>query len=628
MSAQEMGQEIPGDGELIETAMIEARLPEVGASYVTALIDYGILSSTERLAADLIARRWQASDPLIAFATAIAVWADRTGHVGIALDRIEILLGQARRNPTNSNPTNGNPTDSSEVLAKNRLPPLPNAQSIRAALKSRLDIARLLPDSPGTHAEAAADLSPLVLWRDRLYTQRQFVDERSVAEQIQARCVDAGITNRGAADMFLDSAAKQLDQSQRDAVEMVLSRRLTIITGGPGTGKTYTLARALGALLSAEPNLEIALCAPTGKAATRMQESIAAAIDEDFGVTAETLSGLKPRTIHGLLGARGISTRFSHDAKRPLRHDVVVIDEASMVSLQLTARTLEAINPDARIVLIGDPDQLSSVEAGSVLGDIAKARGASIRASISTLSTGHRAGEAIVSLAQAIRDGNEAEVREAFTNSPDRLTLVETSKSGPTHVAEHIANAIAASKSARGFAISGDGASAHNASVSHRVLCGHRAGPAGVSDWNDYFQRSIGCAGANYAGRPLIITQNNPVTGLVNGDTGIMISRDGRTRAWFPPREAGSESMEFEQVQLPPVETAFAITIHKSQGSEYRHVIVVLPPDGSPLLTRELLYTAITRAKDSVTLIGTGAALSKAIATVTERASGLIEALA
>jgi exodeoxyribonuclease V alpha subunit len=352
VSAQEMGQEIPGDGALIETAMIEARLPEVGASYVTGLIDYGILSSTERLAADLIARRWQASDPLIAFATAIAVWADRTGHVGIALDRIEILLGQARRNPTNSNPTNGNPTDSSEVLAENRLPPLPNAQSIRAALNSRLDIARLLPDSPGTHAEAAADLSPLVLWRDRLYTQRQFVDERSVAEQIQARCVDAGITNRGAADMFLDIAAKQLDQSQRDAVEMVLSRRLTIITGGPGTGKTYTLARALGALLSAEPNLEIALCAPTGKAATRMQESIAAAIDEDFGVTAETLSGLKPRTIHGLLGARGISTRFSHNAKRPLRHDVVVIDEASMVSLQLTARTLEAINPDARIVLL------------------------------------------------------------------------------------------------------------------------------------------------------------------------------------------------------------------------------------------------------------------------------------
>ncbi|MSY06305.1 MAG: exodeoxyribonuclease V subunit alpha [Actinobacteria bacterium] len=606
MSAQEMGQEINQEGY----------------SYVTGLIDYGILSSTERLAADLIARRWQVSDPVISFATAIAVWADRTGHVGVDLSRIEIVLGQARRTPGNSTPAN-----TSDVYDVDGLPPLPSAQAIRTALRSRPDIVRLLPDSPGTHAQAAADLSPLVLWRDRLYTQRQFVDERSVAEQIQARCVDAVIGNRAAADAFLDTAAKALDESQRGAVEMVLSRRLTIITGGPGTGKTYTLARALGALLSAEPNLEIALCAPTGKAATRMQESIAAAIDEDFGVTAETLSALKPLTIHGLLGARGISTRFRHDAARPLRHDVVVIDEASMVSLQLTARTLEAINPNARIVLIGDPDQLSSVEAGSVLGDIADAEGSSIRASISTLSTGHRAGEAIVTLAQAIRDGDEAAVREAFANSPDRLVLVETNKSGPTNVAEHLANAIAASISARNYAVSGDGVSAHAASVSHRVLCGHRAGPAGVSDWNDYFQQSIGCTGSNYAGRPLIITQNNPVTGLVNGDTGIMISRGGRTQAWFPPRQAGSEPMEFQQVQLPPVETAFAITIHKSQGSEYRHVIVVLPPDGSPLLTRELLYTAITRAKESVTLIGTASALTKAIGTVTERGSGLIEAL-
>lgn len=601
---------------------------QVGNSYVTGLIDYGILSSTERLAADLIERRWQVSDPVIAFATAIAVWADRTGHVGVDLSRIEVVLGQARRTPGNSTPGNSTPGNSSNTQAEDQLPPLPTAQAIRVALTSRLDIVRHLPDSPGTHAEAAANLSPLVLWRERLYTQRQFVDERSVAEQIQARCVDAAISNRAAADAFLDRAAKELDESQRDAVEMVLSRRLTIITGGPGTGKTYTLARALGALLSAEPDLEIALCAPTGKAATRMQESIAAAIDEDFGVTAETLSALKPRTIHGLLGARGISTRFSHDTARPLRHDVVVIDEASMVSLQLTARTLEAINPNARIVLIGDPDQLSSVEAGSVLGDIANARGSSIRASISTLSTGHRAGEAIVGLAQAIRDGDDAAVRRAFTNSPDRLVLVETSKSGPTHVAEYLANAVATSKSARDSAVSGDGVSAHAASVTHRVLCGHRAGAAGVSDWNDYFERSIGCAGANYAGRPLIITQNNPVTGLVNGDTGIMVSHDGRTKAWFPPRQAESEPMEFEQVQLPPVETSFAITIHKSQGSEYEHVIVVLPPDGSPLLTRELLYTAVTRAKHSVTLICTASALTKAIETVTERGSGLIEALA
>ena len=613
MSGEETRKEIGAANTLGE-----AIANEETHDFVAAFINYGILSSTERLAADLIARRWQASDPVIAFATAIAVWADRTGHVGVDLERIEIVLGQARRNPTNR----------SSIQAEDQLPLLPSAQAIREVLTSRFDAVRVLPDSPGTHAEALKDLSPLVLWRDRLYTQRQFVDERSVAEQIQARCIGAKISNRAAADAFLDSAANDLDESQRGAVEMVLSRRLTIITGGPGTGKTYTLARALGALLAAEPELEIALCAPTGKAATRMQESIAAAIDENFGATAETLAALKPRTIHGLLGARGISTRFTHDAARPLRHDIVVIDEASMVSLQLTARMLEAISPSARIVLIGDPDQLSSVEAGSVLGDIAETQGSSIRASISTLSTGHRAGEAIVELAQAIREGDELALREAFRKSPDRLTLVETSKSGPSHVAQHIASAIAASQAARASALAGDGVSAHAASVSHRVLCGHRAGPAGVGDWNEYFERSVGCAGSNYAGRPLIITQNNPVTGLVNGDTGIIVSCDGRTKAWFPPRQADSMPLEFEQVQLPPVETAFAITIHKSQGSEYEHVIVVLPPDGSPLLTRELLYTAVTRAKHSVTLITSAAALTKAIETVTERASGLIEALA
>jgi len=400
-----------------------------------------------------------------------------------------------------------------------------------------------------------------------------------------------------------------------------------VVTGGPGTGKTFTLARALGALLAADPTIEIALAAPTGKAAKRMQEAISQAVDAEFGPVGPQLAALTPVTIHRLLGARGISTRFRHDADHPLPHDVVVIDEASMVSLQLTARLLEAVRPDARVILIGDPDQLASVEAGSVLGDIVAVTTGPVVACIARLSTGHRSGEAIVEVSSAIASGDADRVRAAFDAAPDELRLVEAEHLGAGAAATHLSAAADAAITARDAARSGSGPDAHDASTSHRVLCGHRHGPTGVSTWNAWFERTIGCAGTVYAGRPLLVTANDPITGLVNGDTGILVDRDGETVAWFPPGEPDGAARTFAPVQLPPTETAFAMTIHKSQGSEYEHVVVMLPPPGSPLLTRELLYTAVTRAKRSVTLIGTAAALETAVTTVTERASGLREAL-
>jgi len=581
---------------------------------ITELVDRGILGATEVHGADLIARRWFVTDDTTLLAVALAIWADRTGHVGLDLTRIAPVLERARRTP--GAPAIGDP-----------LPDLPGADAFRSALLQQQSLVRVLPGDPGSATAALADLSPLVLWRDRLYTQRQFADERSVAEQVRTRAVDAPIAGRAAADAFLARAATDLDPSQRAAVDAALSRRLTVITGGPGTGKTFTLARALGALLAADPDLEVALAAPTGKAAKRMQEAIGAAIGDGFDDVGAQLSGLRPTTIHGLLGARGISTRFRHDADHPLPHDVVVIDEASMVSLQLTARLLEAIRPDARVILIGDPDQLASVEAGSVLGDVVAVDTGPVAASITRLSTGHRSGEAIIGLAAAISAQDPARVRAAFTAAPDDLRLVESEGLGAAAAATHLGAASAAAVAARDAARTGDGAVAHAASMSHRVLCGHRHGPTGVSTWNAWFERAIGCAGTTYAGRPVLVTVNDPITGLVNGDTGILIDRAGETAAWFPAREADGTPITFAPVQLPPTDTAFALTIHKSQGSEYDHVIVMLPPTGSPLLTRELLYTAVTRAKRSVTLIGSAAALETAVTTVTERASGLREAL-
>lgn len=582
---------------------------------IDALVDRGILGPAEVHTADLVRHRWRIADDTVLLAVALAVWADRNGHVGLDLSRIRSVLERVRRSP-------GAPG------ATAPLPALPEAAAFRDALIGRRDFVRVLSEDAGSVAEAlAAPGQPLVLWRDRLYTQRQFADERSVAEQVRARAVDAPTTTRAAADAFLSQAASNLDQSQRAAVETALGRRLTVVTGGPGTGKTFTLARALGALLAADPTIEIALAAPTGKAAKRMQEAISQAVDAEFGPVGPQLAALTPVTIHRLLGARGISTRFRHDADHPLPHDVVVIDEASMVSLQLTARLLEAIRPDARVILIGDPDQLASVEAGSVLGDIVAVTTGPVVACIARLSTGHRSDEAIVEVSSAIASGDADRVRAAFDAAPDELRLVEAEHLGAGAAATHLSAAADAAITARDAARSGSGPDAHDASTSHRVLCGHRHGPTGVSTWNAWFERTIGCAGTVYAGRPLLVTANDPITGLVNGDTGILVDRDGETVAWFPPGEPDGAARTFAPVQLPPTETAFAMTIHKSQGSEYDHVVVMLPPEGSPLLTRELLYTAVTRAKRSVTLIGSATALDTAVTTVTERASGLREAL-
>ena len=332
-------------------------------------------------------------------------------------------------------------------------------------------------------------------------------------------------------------------------------------------------------------------------------------------------------TVHRLLGWRpDSSNRFRRDRRNPLPHDIVVVDEASMLSLTLTARLLEALRPTSRLVLVGDPDQLASVEAGAVLADLVAGYAGREGSPVVRLRTSHRFGEEIGALAEAVRTGDA-----------DRtLELLGAARSGGP--VEHLVvdDVLAADEALRPrllehalrlreHALAGDYAGALTQLGEHRLLCAHRDGPWGVGPWNDRVERWLGeateYAGRQVVGRPLLVTTNDRGLGLYNGDTGVMALReDGRVVGAFG--EPTSPAVH-AATSLAEVETAHALTIHKSQGSQARSVTVLLPDAASRLLTRELLYTAITRAQESVTLVGSEAAVRAAVERRTQRATGL-----
>ena len=450
---------------------------------------------------------------------------------------------------------------------------------------------------------------------DLLYLDRYWLEEQQVCDDVMSM-VSAKPTQAAA---NLDRLFPKGFEEQRAAAEVALSRGLTVLTGGPGTGKTTTVARLL-ALLAGGTRLRIALAAPTGKAAARLQEAVQLEVEKLEPADREVLAGLHATTLHRLLGSRpDTSARFRHHRGNRLPHDVIVVDEASMVSLTMMARLLEAVRPQTRLVLVGDPDQLASVEAGAVLADLVDGLG---EAKIAALKTSHRFGESIGKLATAIRVGDADRVVELLRAGGEHIEWIEAADPR-----EQLRNVLVPHALAlRTAAILGDGGVALATLDEHRLLCAHRRGPFGVQHWNRQVERWLTEATGEpiwsswYAGRPILVTANDYGLGLYNGDTGVTVVDGGTLRAVVG---GAGETLTFATSRLADVETMHAMTIHKSQGSQADEVTVLLPPEDSRLLTRELFYTAVTRAKKRVRAVGSEPALRAAVERRAVRASGL-----
>jgi exodeoxyribonuclease V alpha subunit len=539
----------------------------------------------------------------------------------------------------------------------------PEARAWLATLRS----SNLVAESA---ARAASEESPLVLDSgNRLYLRRYWDHQRRLASEILRRTrevrsdVDPWVLREGLGRLF-DPPAADVPDWQRVAALTAVLRSVCVISGGPGTGKTHTVAKILTllveqALAARRPLPRMMLVAPTGKAARRLSEALESARRNLR--SSEAATAALPRaasTIHRALGmGAGAVARARRDEDNPLDADVVVVDEASMVDLALMARLLRAVPARARVVLLGDKDQLASVEAGAVLGDVCNTGGArsysipwieqvrrlsgdplpilatapreiGIWDSIVELTRSYRYEDesAIGRLARAINAGRADEALRAIGDSgPNGVSLVEP---GPE---EKIVPAVGVWIAERLVAClrEPDARNRLAALERFRVLCAHRRGRFGVEALNALVEQSLmerGMLRDNGAsGTLVLVTRNDYTLRLYNGDVGLMTERDGASLAFFIG-ENGAERW-LSPARLPTHETGFAMTVHKSQGSEFDDVVVLLPEQASPVLTRELLYTAVTRARRRVVLHGSREVFRHAIERGIERMSGLRELL-
>ena len=472
----------------------------------------------------------------------------------------------------------------------------------------------------------------LRLYDDRLlYLDRYWLEEQQVCTDLLARIgadppVDNAALDAGLARVFHRPGSAE----QRAAAAIALSQLTTVLTGGPGTGKTTTVAGLLALLaeqaeLAGLPRPRIALAAPTGKASARLQEAVRVEIENLPPADRARLTGVQAVTLHRLLGPRpDTSARFRHHRGNRLPHDVIVVDETSMVSLTMMARLLEAVRPETRLILVGDPDQLSSVEAGAVLADLVDGLGG--RAKIAELRTSHRFGASIGLLADAIRGGEADLALELLAAGGTHVEFID----GVDRAARLRDIVIPHALRVRAAAAGGDVAGAVAALDEHRLLCAHREGPFGVRHWNRQVEHWLTEETGEpiwadwYVGRPILVTANDYGLRLYNGDTGVTVLEEGALRAAV----AGAGGLlDFATSRLADVETMHAMTIHKSQGSQADEVTVLLPPEDSRLLTRELFYTAVTRAKTKVRIVGTEAEVRAALARRVVRATGLRQRL-
>ncbi len=533
---------------------------------------------------------------------------------------------------------------------------------------AQLRASPLVDAPPGDRAA-----TPLVIdAADRIYLRRYWDHQTRLAAAIRLRTsapqpeVDAAQLRDSLDRLFRPESGGAPPDEQRHAALVAALRRFCVITGGPGTGKTYTVLRILAVLieqaLAAGRGLpRIVLLAPTGKAAARLSESIAARVDHlPCSAAVRGAIPTAAATIHRGLGAAFGRLHFRHGPDNPLLADVVLVDESSMIDLALLARLVDATPPSARLILLGDQDQLASVEAGAVLGDICN-RGAPraysrpfvdrVAATFHTQlphtpaapqqegiwdcivpltrSYRYRADSGIGRLASAINAG-DVDAALAALESGDGVARVDPAPTGRLGAAAEAAIR-------EGFApyLACREPLARLAALGRfRVLCAHRRGPSGVETVNAQIEALLSAgsplrpAGTEYAGRPILITQNDYRLHVFNGDIGVIAEdgqQPGRLVALF--QTADGAPRRIATARLPAHQTVFATSIHKSQGSEFDAVVIVLPELPSPLISRELLYTAVTRARSSVLICAPPALVAHAVTHRLERASGLRDAL-
>jgi exodeoxyribonuclease V alpha subunit len=469
--------------------------------------------------------------------------------------------------------------------------------------------------------------TPLILQQNRLYLHRYWQYENRLAAQIRARLAK-NVAPDGL-DAVLDlyfppPATGDETDWQRAAAEAALTQAFCMIAGGPGTGKTTTVVKILALLqqCSAAP-LSIALAAPTGKAAARLQQAVGGskqALPCSDAVKAHIPEHVT--TLHRLLGARPPSPYFRHDAGNPLPHDVVVVDEASMVDLALMSKLVDALKPDARLILLGDKDQLASVESGAVLADLSTA----LPAHTVELQTAHRFNAAIKQFAAAVNRQDAGAAWNCLHRGQDSIGLLQGDVIDFIAQRQHayLDKILAAAPYPEIYA-------AFNA---FQALCAVREGKMGVAGVNTAVERAlagsghISADGLWYSGRPVLITQNNPGLHLYNGDIGICLPdprQEGRLMVFFQGVDGSVK--RYLPSRLPHCETVYAMTIHKSQGSEFDSVLIMLPDTASPVLGKELLYTAVTRAKQTVRLVCSESVFSATVAQKVKRIGGLAAAI-
>ena len=646
---------------------------EAFAALAEPLVQLRLLGLTDVHVADRLGAIVGEQDAAILLGAALAVAAPAAGHTGVDLAQALSRLQQALREPASQ--------QDSEVAARALalLPTQPEAFA-RQVLASAL-----VGDSP-------AVFRPLVTTQGLLQTHRMASYEARLAAALRqrARVLALAAPQVKALGEALSRVAGDFTRhaAQEQAAVVAAACALSVISGGPGTGKTTTVRKLLLALRAAlgEPNLRVALAAPTGKAAARMREALLSRPPpgRSDGIRDDErawLATLQTSTLHRLLGVQGrSSSRTRHSASDPLPYAIIVVDEASMIDVAMMCKLVEATPPDSRLVLLGDRNQLASVEAGSVLADITQpppervgvdaalqalliealgpnfpspplaARPDPLAAcmiryrqafrfetpalgdAISSVAAASECGEGSRDEAQAVADV----LRLLQRADPGAVCLVPHGGSSRSLARQHV-DAAAATYGAAMAPLFGSGRrattdeedTALRAIDAVRVLCAHREGPFGVSGLNaqlsEAVQAQLQLSAAErgqrwWPGRLVLVTENDYENGLWNGDIGIVLRGGERADVLFAgpdgPRRVPAPS-------LPAHETAFAMTIHKSQGSQFDHVYVVLPQDDSRLLSRELLYTAMSRARRRLTLCGDAGLLQTALLRRVQRATAL-----